>query len=461
MRIGLLFASTIALCASASVLKLQSAARLFGGNDLLGKYELFVKQGKCPQTIEHLNFTEVPLEVEGKFYSAYAIQHSEIEHEGEGCESVGQFAIVPNSVIDAAGYREALGEAAPVVDDLHEQEAEFLVGVELVKRQCGNTYFSKSALAIFVKQEKKVRVPGLISLYPGAKYIVVYEKDSPTPCTYFQSIPGRTIGQPIGGSAEDDDVLTPEDLVVEDNSPTATNSQTSGISSVTSKSDAPPLDGVPLPVDQTQNSSSPLSTTTAPNGEDEIIPGESPSPNAGGSACFPASAEVTLENGAIKRMDEIEIGDKVLTENGIYSEVFMFTHRDKRTTSEFVEIQIESGRKLELTEGHYLYVGKQLKSAESVRIDDMLSLSNGTTEKVQRIRKVLNVGLYNPQTSHGNIAVNGVVTSTYTKSIHPRTAHSLLSPLRLFFRALRLSTYIFENGAENIVEYFPKGGDLV
>ncbi len=451
MKLKPLLTLTLTICASATVLKLQPSARIFDGEDLLGKYELFVKQGKCPQTVQHLNYTEVPLVVEGTTYSAYAVQHSDIIQQGVKCESVGQFAIVPNSVIDAAGYREALGEAAPVVDDLHEQNAEFLVGVELVKRECGDTYLSRSALAIFIEQEKKVRVPGLISLYPGAKYIVIYEKDSPTPCTYFQPIPGRTIGQGAGNAV--DEQLTEEDFVIEDTATTSSDPRTENASGGEASS-VPPLDGMPLPGQDGQATGEESSTA-----EEDILPEESPS--SGSSTCFPADAMVTVETGAQKRMDEVEIGDRVLVGDGSYSEVFMFTHRDESVTSEFIEIIEESGSRLQLTQSHYLYAGNSLKAAGSVKIGDSLRLSDGSRSNVKRLRKVINTGLYNPQTCQGDIVVNGIIASTYTTTVHPSSAHSLLAPLRAAYQSMRIAIHWLDYGSDTISEILPKGTDIV
>ena len=43
--------------------------------------------------------------------------------------------------------------------------------------------------------------------------------------------------------------------------------------------------------------------------------------------CFPASGEVTMEDGSSKTMENLQLGDRVLVGNGVFSEVFMFTHK--------------------------------------------------------------------------------------------------------------------------------------
>ena len=44
-------------------------------------------------------------------------------------------------------------------------------------------------------------------------------------------------------------------------------------------------------------------------------------------------------------------------------------------------------------------------------------------------------GLYNPHTLHGDVVVDGVLTSTYTGVVHPALAHALLAPLRQLYSA--------------------------
>lgn len=54
----------------------------------------------------------------------------------------------------------------------------------------------------------------------------------------------------------------------------------------------------------------------------------------------------------------------------------------------------------------------------------------GTIEKAVSVRKVEKEGLYNPQTVHGDIVVDGIVASVYTEAVQPRVAHAMLAPMR-------------------------------
>ncbi len=73
---------------------------------------------------------------------------------------------------------------------------------------------------------------------------------------------------------------------------------------------------------------------------------------------------------------------------------------------------------------------------------------------VQAVGSVVADGLYNPQTAHGNIVVDGVLCSTFTSAIHPLLAKTLLLPLVL---ASKLGLYLpslskaFDHGVPKLI----------
>lgn len=155
-----------------------------------------------------------------------------------------------------------------------------------------------------------------------------------------------------------------------------------------------------------------------------------PSTAAEEPACFPAHSMVEIEGGLRKRMDELRLNDRVHVGNGVYSAVFAFTHRDPTARSSFV--QIHSGNlELKLTPGHYIYVNDALMTASNVRVGDFVNRANGGKLRVEHVTQEKYAGLYNPQTLHGDIAVDGIIASTYTAEVKPGVAHALLAPVRL------------------------------
>lgn len=152
-------------------------------------------------------------------------------------------------------------------------------------------------------------------------------------------------------------------------------------------------------------------------------------------ACFPGHSMVQIEGGLRKRMYEIRLNDYVHVGNGVYSKVFAFTHRDPASRSSFV--QIHSGKfKLTLTPGHYIYVNDELITARNVRVGDFVKSANGEKLRVERVTQEKHTGLFNPQTLHGDIVVDGIIASTYTTEVKPVAAHALLTPVRLASRIL-------------------------
>lgn len=153
--------------------------------------------------------------------------------------------------------------------------------------------------------------------------------------------------------------------------------------------------------------------------------------------CFPASAQVELASGKLVPMDALQIGDRVLVSAGVYSEIVMFTHFTSAAeyTGSFVRLATAAGPTITLTHGHYVPVSGKLVCAESVEVGDELRLAKGGVSRVVSKDEVIEYGMFNPQTAHGDIAVEGIVASTYTDAVPPQGAHALLAPVRALFGA--------------------------
>lgn len=157
-------------------------------------------------------------------------------------------------------------------------------------------------------------------------------------------------------------------------------------------------------------------------------------------ACFPSSANVQLLNGKFRRMDELRVGDSVRISNEQFSRVLAFTHAKPNIRSTFIRLETATVA-VTLSPQHYLYIDGALATAASARPGDRLSIESPASmyydsAPVISTHAVSMLGLYNPQTAHGDIVIysnkyeRGVVCSSYTTSVHPMLAHVLLSPLR-------------------------------
>ncbi len=168
------------------------------------------------------------------------------------------------------------------------------------------------------------------------------------------------------------------------------------------------------------------------------------SPEAG-FICFPGDSTVELESGSVKRMDEVVVGDRVAVGSGKFSEVFMFTHKLSDVKQDFVSIKTASGETVRLTEGHYLPVNGKYVPAREAKVGDFVTVASGATT-IAEISTVSGTGLFNPQTAHGDIVVDGVLASTYTTAVERKMAHAMLAPFRMLAQQLGLTTAMLNSG---------------
>lgn len=234
----------------------------------------------------------------------------------------------------------------------------------------------------------------------------------------------------------------------------ASDSEQTATSSPT-EADSPADDVTPVPADPEIAPSVSPSTQAPPA---VVSPDPTPQPSDDG-VCFPAQATVKLDTGVVKTMRDLEIGDRVQVGRDMYSDVFMFTHKMKDVMHEFVSIQVGTNEQvtftITLTRGHYLYVNGKLTTAGSVSNGDELELASGEKAKVVDVTCAVHKGLYNPQTTHGDLIVDSVRVSTYTTAVQMGMAHSLLAPLRLLYRLVGWTTSAFDAGADRIIAILP------
>lgn len=174
------------------------------------------------------------------------------------------------------------------------------------------------------------------------------------------------------------------------------------------------------------------------------------------NVCFPASAIVELSSGAFLPMSSLSIGDVVRVGPGPndFSPVFMFTHKLAGTTNRFVTLKTADGHAITLTPSHFIYSNDALIPASAVAPGATLSLASGHVSTVTSVSESTAAGLYNPQTAHGDIVVNGIIASTYTTAITPTFAHAALAPFRAFLApgasVSTVSSYfsVFDSGVD-------------
>lgn len=177
--------------------------------------------------------------------------------------------------------------------------------------------------------------------------------------------------------------------------------------------------------------------------------------------CFPGKSYVRTEDGRRKRVDEVELGERVAAMNSqgelIYSEVIAFLDRAPTERRQFVRLITESGRVLTLTPAHLVPIkDKSTIFAARVRIGDKILiaeeikdstfsvmenvLDNEVYTRGQRLRwdrvietrLILEKGVFAPLTTEGTLLVDDVIASCYAVIDSQTLAHYSFLPLRIW-----------------------------
>merc|ERR1711959_461914 len=158
-------------------------------------------------------------------------------------------------------------------------------------------------------------------------------------------------------------------------------------------------------------------------------------------ACFPNDAVVHTSPTTTKTMDELNVGDMVLTSHG-FSPVYAFAHKDDEATSSFLKLSTASGHSIELSPEHRVFTHDERSNtmaavaAKEVRVGDLLLVNDDTRPStVTAVRTVSKKGLHAPYTVQGSVVVNGVLASSYDDTpdikVGNRVLHLAMTPLRL------------------------------
>ena len=147
-----------------------------------------------------------------------------------------------------------------------------------------------------------------------------------------------------------------------------------------------------------------------------------------------------LEGGERKRMEELRIGDTIMTvDNGdlVSTEVLGFLDKRIHSVGEYLSIILEDGKSLSISGRHVMFIHGEdntVKSilAKDVTISDMVYVQYGEKTGMTRVVDIIleqKTGAYVPLTMAGTLLVDGVLVSSYTNTEH-WLAHTALAPLR-------------------------------
>lgn len=126
----------------------------------------------------------------------------------------------------------------------------------------------------------------------------------------------------------------------------------------------------------------------------------------GFAVCFSSENTAQLANGDMKRFNQLQLGDEVLTQKG-FEPIYSFGHYNPKEQAEFVQLLPS---RIELSSTHLVFLQDgNAVPAEAVEAGNVLLSGEIVTGK----RYVTRQGLYAPFTASGTIIANGQVASSF------------------------------------------------
>ena len=156
--------------------------------------------------------------------------------------------------------------------------------------------------------------------------------------------------------------------------------------------------------------------------------------------CISSSGVVNLPNNATMRLDQLQGGELVATvdlQTGLPTFERLLGNFHESESEPTVVIETKGGGSVRLTHDHLIHVIAntsdviQAVQARSVKLCDYVITRKGGREKVVGVRKSgKHEHVVAPYTASGNLVINGIVTSCYSRINSHRMAHFALYPLR-------------------------------
>ena len=137
--------------------------------------------------------------------------------------------------------------------------------------------------------------------------------------------------------------------------------------------------------------------------------------------CFSGVTQVQEQQRGLIPMEQLRIGDYVLTKDQQFERVYGFGHYHKTVEATFLQIHVVNGeRPLEITDNHMVFVSldRAVPAGLLKKGDRIVTDKNGGYGIVERIGSVRRSGVYGPFTASGTLFVDGVLVSNYV-SLHP------------------------------------------
>eukprot|EP01048_Picozoa_sp_COSAG05_P012495 COSAG05_NODE_1253_length_5369_cov_14.480674_4_plen_385_part_00 len=131
--------------------------------------------------------------------------------------------------------------------------------------------------------------------------------------------------------------------------------------------------------------------------------------------CYAGDATVQLRNGRYKRMDELQVGDIILSSlaERHYETVLGFSHSHRTVWANFVDITTSHNNTISVTAEHYIYADGTLTLVADIQVGDYVN----DGDVVTAVGESWKYGTFVPVTWSGDLVVSGVQASIYGPSM--------------------------------------------
>lgn len=152
--------------------------------------------------------------------------------------------------------------------------------------------------------------------------------------------------------------------------------------------------------------------------------------------CFSGSDTVTLQDGTIKKLPEVEVGDRILTANSngelSFSDVIFLPHKYNNELFEFIELSTANNISVKATMNHLMKAcDGSLVYAKSLKPGNCLKTAVGDSF-LTSVEKAYSRGMYTVVTLNEFVVISGVIASPF--SFNHRFVHSFYNLHRAIYK---------------------------
>jgi len=155
-----------------------------------------------------------------------------------------------------------------------------------------------------------------------------------------------------------------------------------------------------------------------------------PSPPTGG--CHPSDTTVQLKHGVTRRMDELTVGDEILSPGG-FTPVLGFMHQERDTANMYFEFTAGK-RALAVSAHHHVVANGKTVDPATIKAGDVLHSADGSNATVTSVQMKAATGAFHFMVAGGEYYVDGLLSTDYDDHIPPKLWELLRMYVKMRYR---------------------------